>query len=121
MKRRIRRLLAVTAVLTLLCATTAFAQVYVDPATGIVSAQITKKAETMTVKNVPAGVPYALENNTDYALTIYINGVLSGALAPRSIDPTGEYYVADCVLVAHPLGTKDTIKVKNGVVNITQK
>ncbi len=120
--RMIRRLVAITAVLTVLFSTTAFAQVYVDPSTGIVSAQITK-SETMTVKGVPAGIPYALENNTDQALTVAVNGVPIDFLAPRSImeDAENYYYHLDCILVNHPLGTTDTIVVKNGVVNITQK
>ncbi len=123
LKKMIKRLIVVTLVLTLFCATTSFAQVYVDPTSGIVSAQITKQSETMTVNGVPSGIPYALENNTDIALTVVVNGVVTDAIAPRMVieDAEYNYYKLDCVYVNHPLGTTDMIVVKNGIVNITQK
>ena len=123
MRKTIRRTMIVTIIFTLLCASSVFAKTYVDSTNGLTCAQITGRTETMKISKVPAGIPYALENNSDIAVAILIDGVPAGALAPRTIDPTGEYYRLDCVLVDHPLATVDTLRYdsKTHIMSITRK
>ncbi len=112
MTKNIIKTIITTVALVVLCASSTFAQTFVDPATGMTCVNISEKTETMTVNALP-GIGYLIENNTDSTLIVNIDGVPYGALGPRmAIDPINGIYGTECAAISHDLATVDTLKYK---------
>ena len=122
-KSIISKIIMISAVFVLFSASSVFAQTYIDPSTGMVSANITEKNETMTVNALP-GIGYFVENNTDCTLIVNVDGIPYGVLGPRiPIDPINGIYGTECAAISHDLKTIDTLRYKKNshVLNITTK